>query len=164
MFPDLDFFSIGVAIKDSSGSVLATLSKPFTCTFSLESVEVLALREGLVLATQLGFKVSWAEVNAVNVAAGIDNIPFHRSKSNLLRILLIGREIDSGKEEELSEEEAVAVVFDPILVKNQQRVSFSFDSYVILFWHVKEGVLTKVARSKWSLAIALNHNGQPMNC
>ncbi|KAI9174979.1 hypothetical protein LWI28_025603 [Acer negundo] len=70
MFPDLDFFSIGVAIKDSFGSVLATLSKPFTCTFSLESVEVLALREGLVLATQLGFKVSWAEVNAVNVAAG----------------------------------------------------------------------------------------------
>ncbi|TXG57233.1 hypothetical protein EZV62_018546 [Acer yangbiense] len=41
-------------------------------TFSVESAELFALREGLVLANQLGFKVSWVEVDAINVAAGVN--------------------------------------------------------------------------------------------
>ncbi|KAK2643902.1 hypothetical protein Ddye_019097 [Dipteronia dyeriana] len=51
---------------------LETLLGGLSCTFFVESAEVLALREGLVLAKQLGYNVSWAEVDAVNVAAGVN--------------------------------------------------------------------------------------------
>ena len=38
----------------------------------MESAEVMALRECLVMANQLGLKISWTEVDAANVAAGVN--------------------------------------------------------------------------------------------
>ncbi|KAK1560862.1 hypothetical protein Q3G72_031689 [Acer saccharum] len=51
------------------------ISKKHGC-FSVEVCEALALREGLCLAKQLGISVGWAEVDAANVAAGV-NSPEH---------------------------------------------------------------------------------------
>ncbi|KAK0587897.1 hypothetical protein LWI29_030839 [Acer saccharum] len=70
VFSGLSFIRIGAAIRDSEGKVLTALLKPFSGVFSVESAEVLALREGLVLAKQLGFQISWVEVDAANVADG----------------------------------------------------------------------------------------------
>ncbi|KAK4848081.1 hypothetical protein QYF36_014279 [Acer negundo] len=44
---------------------------------SVELGELLDLREGLLLAKDLGFKVSWVDVNAANVASGLNgNVSF----------------------------------------------------------------------------------------
>ncbi|KAK1558535.1 hypothetical protein Q3G72_003470 [Acer saccharum] len=71
---------------DAGGSI-SNWSPPFPGTFKLntdaavfsnlnslelELLLVLALREGLVLAKQLGFQISWAEVDTANVAAAVN--------------------------------------------------------------------------------------------
>ncbi|KAK1570654.1 hypothetical protein Q3G72_005284 [Acer saccharum] len=69
---NLSFFGLRAAIRDSEGKVLVALSKPFMGVFSMESKKVLALREGLVLAKQLGLQISWVEVDATNVATRVN--------------------------------------------------------------------------------------------
>ncbi|KAK4854714.1 hypothetical protein QYF36_000379 [Acer negundo] len=60
---------VGAVIRDSSGRVVAAISKSLLGNFSVEMAELLALREGLILAKRFNLIISSAEVDAVSVAS-----------------------------------------------------------------------------------------------
>ncbi|KAK3223768.1 hypothetical protein Dsin_010793 [Dipteronia sinensis] len=64
---------VGAVIKDDKGWVVTALSKPFPSNFSTEAGEMVALREGLLLAQKLQLKVSCVELDACNVVSKISN-------------------------------------------------------------------------------------------
>ncbi|KAL5756816.1 hypothetical protein ACOSQ2_021562 [Xanthoceras sorbifolium] len=70
------FAGIGCTIKDNLGFVVAASSKPFEGLFSAEVGELLALREGLLLAAGLNLKIEFVEVDAVNVVSGVSDGDF----------------------------------------------------------------------------------------
>ncbi|KAL5743820.1 hypothetical protein ACOSQ2_026936 [Xanthoceras sorbifolium] len=61
------FVGLGATIRDSSGKVVAAVSICFAGAVSVEVGEALALREGLLLAQDLGCSVEWVESDASNV-------------------------------------------------------------------------------------------------
>ncbi|KAL5808115.1 hypothetical protein ACOSQ3_028806 [Xanthoceras sorbifolium] len=65
------FTGLGAAIRDSSGKVVAVVSKFLAGSFSIKVGEALAFREGLLLAQNLGCPVSWVECDAANVVRAI---------------------------------------------------------------------------------------------
>ncbi|KAK4857925.1 hypothetical protein QYF36_008310 [Acer negundo] len=72
-----DFIGIGAAIRDSSGKVVAAISKPMVGNFSVELGEFLALREGLILAKSHNLVVNYVEVDALNTASMLNSVkPF----------------------------------------------------------------------------------------
>ncbi|KAK4858537.1 hypothetical protein QYF36_018003 [Acer negundo] len=68
-----DFIGLGAAIRYDKGQVLLALSKPLRGSFSMEIGELLALHEGLILAKQHVVNGCWAEADAVNVVAAVNN-------------------------------------------------------------------------------------------
>ncbi|KAK3198250.1 hypothetical protein Dsin_021665 [Dipteronia sinensis] len=69
----LDFVGTEAVIRDAEGKVLVAHSKPLRDSFSVETWELLALREGLLLAKQHGFFECWVEVDAINVAVAVND-------------------------------------------------------------------------------------------
>ncbi|KAK4854010.1 hypothetical protein QYF36_017661 [Acer negundo] len=61
----------GMVIRDSNGNFMAASSKVFWGCFSPEIGKYMALREGLLLANQLGLKVDWVEADVVNIIADV---------------------------------------------------------------------------------------------
>ncbi|KAK3230700.1 hypothetical protein Dsin_002581 [Dipteronia sinensis] len=64
-----NFIGIRAAIRDDTCMVVATVSKPLPGNFSVELGELLALREGLLLAKRHNLIVKFAEVDASSVAS-----------------------------------------------------------------------------------------------
>ncbi|KAI9152736.1 hypothetical protein LWI28_000226 [Acer negundo] len=62
---------VGVVIRNDIGQVVVAMTKFVLGFFSAEMVELLALREGLLSAKNLGFIANWVEVDAANVASGL---------------------------------------------------------------------------------------------
>ncbi|KAK4850805.1 hypothetical protein QYF36_009914 [Acer negundo] len=69
----LSFVGVGAAIRDHIGDIMAAISKPIKRSFSAAVGELLALREGLLLAKNLNLTVNISEVDAVNVAHDINS-------------------------------------------------------------------------------------------
>ncbi|KAL5852453.1 hypothetical protein ACOSQ3_007571 [Xanthoceras sorbifolium] len=65
---------LGAIIHDEFGLVVAALSKPFVSSFSTETGDYLALREGLLLAKNLGMVVHRVESYTANVISGINSV------------------------------------------------------------------------------------------
>ncbi|KAK1565763.1 hypothetical protein Q3G72_034366 [Acer saccharum] len=68
-----NFIGIGAAIRDSSGIVVAAISKPLVGRPSVELGELLELHEGLLLAKRYNLAVQFAEVDALSVASMINS-------------------------------------------------------------------------------------------
>ncbi|KAL5740149.1 hypothetical protein ACOSQ2_029329 [Xanthoceras sorbifolium] len=64
---------LGGTIRNDKGAVVAAFAKPLVGVFGAEVGELLAVREGLMLGKNLGLKVDWVEIDAVNVAAAINS-------------------------------------------------------------------------------------------
>ncbi|KAL5840435.1 hypothetical protein ACOSQ4_013043 [Xanthoceras sorbifolium] len=71
---NLPFVDIRAAICDCSGRVIAAISKYFPGSFSADSGETLALREGLLLAQDLKLVVNWVEYDANNVIKVVHDV------------------------------------------------------------------------------------------
>ncbi|KAL5819206.1 hypothetical protein ACOSQ4_023048 [Xanthoceras sorbifolium] len=69
--PGNDCVGVGAVIRDSSRLVVAAVSKTLLGCFSAETSEMLALREGLLLARNLGLNVQLIEVDACNVVSSV---------------------------------------------------------------------------------------------
>ncbi|KAK4835239.1 hypothetical protein QYF36_007211 [Acer negundo] len=67
------FVRVGAAIRYHNGDIVAAISEPMQGSFSAAVGELLALREGLLLATTLNLTVNISEVDAVNVAHAINS-------------------------------------------------------------------------------------------
>ncbi|KAK1549426.1 hypothetical protein Q3G72_001947 [Acer saccharum] len=65
------FCGVGAVIRDDKGWVVAALSKSLPGSFSPEVGELLALREGLLLAQRLKLKISCVELDASNVVSKV---------------------------------------------------------------------------------------------
>ncbi|KAL5785269.1 hypothetical protein ACOSQ2_007661 [Xanthoceras sorbifolium] len=65
---------LGAIIHDEFGLVVAALFKPFVSSFSTETGDYLALREGLLLAKNLGMVVHRVELDTANVISGINSV------------------------------------------------------------------------------------------
>ncbi|KAL5743255.1 hypothetical protein ACOSQ2_026371 [Xanthoceras sorbifolium] len=63
----------GAVVRDSQGKVVAASAKPLLGFFPAELGELLALREGLLLAKELSLIIEWVEVDVVNVVARVFN-------------------------------------------------------------------------------------------
>ncbi|KAL5811773.1 hypothetical protein ACOSQ3_026723 [Xanthoceras sorbifolium] len=62
------------AVKSGfSGKVVAASAKPLLGFFPAELGELLALREGLLLAKELNLNIEWVELDAVNVVARVSS-------------------------------------------------------------------------------------------
>ncbi|KAL5784931.1 hypothetical protein ACOSQ2_007323 [Xanthoceras sorbifolium] len=61
----------GAVVRDDQGKVVAALAKPLLGFFPAELGELLALREGLLLAKEFSLVIEWVELDAVNVVARI---------------------------------------------------------------------------------------------
>ena len=66
------FIGLGAVIRNHNGEIIAAISKPWQGSFCAEVGEYLALREGLILAKKFNLTVKLAEVDAVNVANGVN--------------------------------------------------------------------------------------------
>ncbi|KAK0603208.1 hypothetical protein LWI29_002494 [Acer saccharum] len=76
LFPqrnEKEFIGIGAVIRDSSGRVVAAISKPMQGKFSVELGELLAFREGLLLAKRNNLAIFSAEVDVVLVVSQINS-------------------------------------------------------------------------------------------
>ncbi|KAL5854065.1 hypothetical protein ACOSQ4_003867 [Xanthoceras sorbifolium] len=60
-------------VRDSQGKVVAASAKPLLGFFPAELGELLALREGLLLAKELSLIIEWVELDAVNAVARVFN-------------------------------------------------------------------------------------------
>ncbi|KAL5760843.1 hypothetical protein ACOSQ2_019681 [Xanthoceras sorbifolium] len=65
----------GAVVHDSQGKVVAASAKPLLGFFPAELGELLALREGLLLAQELNLIIEWVKLDAVNVVSRIFNSP-----------------------------------------------------------------------------------------
>ncbi|KAL5767866.1 hypothetical protein ACOSQ2_014649 [Xanthoceras sorbifolium] len=74
--PGSGFIGVGAIIRNDTGSVIAALSKPISDDFSMEACELLALREGLLLANMHNLVMNCVEVNAANIASGLNGDDF----------------------------------------------------------------------------------------
>ncbi|KAL5760759.1 hypothetical protein ACOSQ2_019597 [Xanthoceras sorbifolium] len=63
----------GAVVRDSQGKVVAASAKPLLGFFPAELGELLALREGLLLAKEFNLTIAWVELDAVNVVARVLN-------------------------------------------------------------------------------------------
>ncbi|KAL5781686.1 hypothetical protein ACOSP7_006715 [Xanthoceras sorbifolium] len=63
----------GAVVRDSQGKVVAASAKPLLGFFPAELGELLALREGLLVAKELSLIVEWVELDAANVVARVFN-------------------------------------------------------------------------------------------
>ncbi|KAL5783938.1 hypothetical protein ACOSQ2_006330 [Xanthoceras sorbifolium] len=63
----------GAVVRDSQGKVVAASAKPLLGFFPAELGELLALREGLLLAKEFNLIIEWVELDAVNVVARVFN-------------------------------------------------------------------------------------------
>ncbi|KAK0606918.1 hypothetical protein LWI29_006286 [Acer saccharum] len=72
-----DLMGIGAAIRNSSGKVVAAVSKPFLGKFSVELGELIALREGLLLAKRHDVDANIVELDSVNAIAAINSDKIH---------------------------------------------------------------------------------------
>ncbi|KAK3218417.1 hypothetical protein Dsin_012387 [Dipteronia sinensis] len=67
------FCGVGAVIRDDKRWVVAALSKPIHGNLSPEEGELVALREGLILAKQLKLKLSCVELDACNVVSKVSS-------------------------------------------------------------------------------------------
>ncbi|KAK3230037.1 hypothetical protein Dsin_001918 [Dipteronia sinensis] len=65
---------VGVAIRDDKGRVFTAMSKPLTGSFSTEVGELLALREGLLLAKAHCLSVQIVEDDVPLVASALNSL------------------------------------------------------------------------------------------
>ncbi|KAL5823813.1 hypothetical protein ACOSQ4_021713 [Xanthoceras sorbifolium] len=63
----------GAVVRDSQGKVVAASAKPLLGFFPTELGELLALREGLLVAKELSLTIEWVELDAANVVARVFN-------------------------------------------------------------------------------------------
>ncbi|KAL5775424.1 hypothetical protein ACOSP7_012981 [Xanthoceras sorbifolium] len=56
----------GAVVRDSQGKVIAASAKPLLGFFPAELGELLALREGLLVAKELSLIIKWVELDAAN--------------------------------------------------------------------------------------------------
>ncbi|KAL5754890.1 hypothetical protein ACOSP7_023110 [Xanthoceras sorbifolium] len=70
---DFSVMGSGAVVRDSQGKVVAASAKPLLGFFSAELGELLALREGLLLAKELNLIIEWVELDAVNVVARVSS-------------------------------------------------------------------------------------------
>ncbi|KAL5848196.1 hypothetical protein ACOSQ3_006246 [Xanthoceras sorbifolium] len=61
----------GAVVRDSQGKVVAASAKPLLGFFPAELGELLALREGLLVAKELSLFIEWVELDAANVVARV---------------------------------------------------------------------------------------------
>ncbi|KAL5764109.1 hypothetical protein ACOSP7_016457 [Xanthoceras sorbifolium] len=61
----------GAVVHDGQGKIVVASAKPLLGFFSAELGELLALREGLLLAKELNLVIEWVELDAVNVVARV---------------------------------------------------------------------------------------------
>lgn len=66
-----NFISVGAAVRDFAGVVVARLAKKLKGFFSPHIVECLALREGLEFVRDLGLGVSMTEMNTLKVVQAV---------------------------------------------------------------------------------------------
>ncbi|KAL5837440.1 hypothetical protein ACOSQ3_014609 [Xanthoceras sorbifolium] len=78
--PGSGFIGVGAIIRNDTGSVIAALSKPISNDFSMEACELLALREGLLLANMHNLVMNCVEVNAANIASGLNALALSSTK------------------------------------------------------------------------------------
>ncbi|KAL5737824.1 hypothetical protein ACOSP7_030585 [Xanthoceras sorbifolium] len=71
--PGCSVLGSGAVVRDSQGKVVAASAKPLLGFFPAELGEMLALREGLLLAKELNLFIEWVELDAVNVVARVFN-------------------------------------------------------------------------------------------
>ncbi|KAL5738018.1 hypothetical protein ACOSP7_030779 [Xanthoceras sorbifolium] len=71
--PGCSMMGSGAVVRDSQGKVVAASAKPLLGFFPTELGELLALREGLLLAKEFNLIVEWVELDAVNVVARVSN-------------------------------------------------------------------------------------------
>ncbi|KAL5798748.1 hypothetical protein ACOSQ2_003568 [Xanthoceras sorbifolium] len=69
----LSVMGSGAVVRDSQGKVVAVSAKPLLGFFPAELGELLALREGLLLAKELSLIIEWVELDAVNIVARVFN-------------------------------------------------------------------------------------------
>ncbi|KAL5825686.1 hypothetical protein ACOSQ3_021749 [Xanthoceras sorbifolium] len=68
---DFSVMGSGAVVRDDQGKVVATSAKPLLGFFPVELCELLALREGLLLAKELSLVIEWVELDAVNVVVRV---------------------------------------------------------------------------------------------
>ncbi|KAI9186283.1 hypothetical protein LWI28_015762 [Acer negundo] len=66
---------VGVVIRNDCGQMVMALTKVVLDIFSAKVGELLALRDGLLSAKNLGLVVNWVEVDVVNVDSGLADAP-----------------------------------------------------------------------------------------
>ncbi|KAL5865158.1 hypothetical protein ACOSQ3_002672 [Xanthoceras sorbifolium] len=71
--PGSSVLGTDVVLRDGQGKVVAASAKPLLGFFSTELGELLALREGLLLAKDSNLVVEWVELDTVNVVARVLN-------------------------------------------------------------------------------------------
>ena len=67
-----NFIGIGVAFQDNAGVVLATCAKRIAGSFEVETDELLAIREGLLLAKEWSILVHIVESSVLLIVQGIN--------------------------------------------------------------------------------------------
>ncbi|KAK0592134.1 hypothetical protein LWI29_013838 [Acer saccharum] len=75
---------VGAVIRDEKGWIVAALSKNWLGNFSPEAGELIALREGLLLAQKLQLRISCVEVDAYNVASMVSGVSFEVGESEFV--------------------------------------------------------------------------------
>ncbi|KAL5805331.1 hypothetical protein ACOSQ3_032131 [Xanthoceras sorbifolium] len=71
--PGFSVMGSGAVVRDSQGKVVAASAKPLLGFFPVELGELLALREGLLVAKELSLIIEWVELDAANAVARIFN-------------------------------------------------------------------------------------------
>ncbi|KAL5794824.1 hypothetical protein ACOSP7_003418 [Xanthoceras sorbifolium] len=71
--PGSSVMGSGAVVRDSQGKVVAASAKPLLGFFPAELGELLALREGLLVAKELSLIIEWVELDAANAVARIFN-------------------------------------------------------------------------------------------
>ncbi|KAK1568437.1 hypothetical protein Q3G72_024487 [Acer saccharum] len=81
---DKGFIRVGVVIRDDSILIVVASSKILVGNIQAKMGELLALREGLLLAKILGCRVMLAEVEACNVASFVMKENTHRGEAEII--------------------------------------------------------------------------------
>ncbi|KAL5790036.1 hypothetical protein ACOSQ2_004924 [Xanthoceras sorbifolium] len=71
--PGCSVMGSGAVVRDSQGKVVAASAKPLLGFFPAELGELLALREGLLLAKEFNLIIEWVELDAASVVARLLN-------------------------------------------------------------------------------------------
>ncbi|PON77083.1 hypothetical protein PanWU01x14_030920 [Parasponia andersonii] len=69
--PGEEYIGVGIILHDHSGSVLAAFAKRLVGCFSVETAELLAMREELLFASRIGLSISILEYDALRVIHGL---------------------------------------------------------------------------------------------